>query len=217
MGCQCSKPRLGDNNELQENVIQLNRNGETTTNNDDKYNNYEDYPEKIVQMINKIRKNPKKYADIIEESMSNIEVDETRESQEQPRIIYKMKVRVSLYSGEKAFKQAAEELRNMEPMAPLIFKKEICIPLPENDEQFREEFFLRESVKEILKNCNINVYFKEMVKIPEVSCLLMIVDDTGKNSGKKRRAVLNKDFKYIGVNSKFFGKKFLAYFSFAKN
>ena len=44
----------------------------------------------------------------------------------------------------------------------------------------------------------------------------MIVDDSNKNPGKKRMALLNKDFKYIGVNSKFIGKTFIAYFAFSQ-
>ncbi len=44
----------------------------------------------------------------------------------------------------------------------------------------------------------------------------MIVDDNGKNSGKKRYCLLNDEYKYIGINSKFIDKNFIAYFSFAK-
>ena len=44
----------------------------------------------------------------------------------------------------------------------------------------------------------------------------MIVDDTNKNAGKKRLALLNKDLKYVGVTSKFIGKNFVAYFALAK-
>ena len=63
---------------------------------------------------------------------------------------------------------------------------------------------------------NIDVFFKDLIKIPEVSALLMIVDDSEKNPGKKRQAVLNKEFKYIGISSKFLGKHFIAYFAFSK-
>ena len=44
----------------------------------------------------------------------------------------------------------------------------------------------------------------------------MIVDDTTKDAGKKRLALLNKDLKYVGVTSKFIGKNFIAYFALAK-
>ena len=44
----------------------------------------------------------------------------------------------------------------------------------------------------------------------------MIVDDSIKNPGRKRQAILNKNFKYVGINSHFIGKTFVAYFSFSK-
>ena len=43
-----------------------------------------------------------------------------------------------------------------------------------------------------------------------------VVDDNVKNPGRKRNAILNKDFKYVGINSQFIGKKFVAYFAFSK-
>ena len=57
---------------------------------------------------------------------------------------------------------------------------------------------------------------KNKILILIISVLLMIVDDTNKNAGKKRRALLSNELKYIGVNSKFIGKTFVAYFSFSK-
>jgi hypothetical protein len=89
--------------------------------------------------------------------------------------------------------------------------------MPDNEEEFRDSNSLRKKVQEILsKKITINVFFKELVKIPEISALLMIVDDNGKNSGKKRKAILNKNYKYIGVSYRFIGKKFISYFSFSK-
>ena len=44
----------------------------------------------------------------------------------------------------------------------------------------------------------------------------MIVDDSHKNAGKKRECILSPEYKYIGINSKFIGKTFIAYFSFGK-
>ena len=105
----------------------------------------------------------------------------------------------------------------MRPIPPLEFKEEMCIPLPDNEKEFKDSNYLRSKVKELLsKNVRINVFFKEMVKLPHVSVLLMIVDDNGKNSGKKRRALLNENFKYIGITYRFIGKTFISYFSFSK-
>ena len=104
----------------------------------------------------------------------------------------------------------------MSSLPPLIFKPEICIPLPDDEEDVKDSSYLKEQVKIIRENYNIDVFFKDLIKIPEVSALLMIVDDSGKNPGRKRQAVLNPNFKYIGVTSKFIGKTFVAYFSFSK-
>ena len=132
-------------------------------------------------------------------------------------LFIKKKVKVALNRGEAAFREAIEELRNMDSLPPLILKKEICVPLPDEEYEIKDSSYLREQVKIIREsNNNIDVFFKDLIKVPEVSALLMIVDDSGKNPGKKRQAVLNKDFKYIGITSKFIGKSFIAYFAFSK-
>ena len=178
---------------------------------------YADYPEKMLSLINNIREDPVSYADIIEESIENIKEEQDKDDETRTRIIYKKKVKVALNRGEAAFREAIEELRNMDSLPPLILKKEICVPLPDEEYEIKDSSYLREQVKIIREsNNNIDVFFKDLIKVPEVSALLMIVDDSGKNPGKKRQAVLNKDFKYIGITSKFIGKSFIAYFSFSK-
>ena len=185
-------------------------------NSPNKNNKYSDYPQKMLNLINKIRADPSSYADIIEDSIQNITEEQDRNDESKTRIIYKKKVKVALNRGEIAFKDAEEELRNMEPLPPLELKNEICVPLPEEEAEIKDSSYLREQVKIIRERNNIDVFFKDLIKIPEVSALLMIVDDSEKNPGKKRQAVLNKDFKYIGISSKFVGKTFIAYFAFSK-
>jgi hypothetical protein len=183
--------------------------------NEDKNTKYADYPDKMLELINKIREEPASYAEIIEDSIKNI-VENQDDDETKPKIIYKKKVKVALTRGEPAFREAAEILRNMEPLSPLEFKNDICVPLPDNEDEIKDSSYLKEQVKVLRQSANIDVYFKDLVKLPEVSALLMIVDDGEKNAGRKRNAVLNKDFKYIGINSKFVGKTFVAYFTFSK-
>ena len=182
----------------------------------DKNNKYSDYPEKMLNLINIIRSDPASYADIIEDSIQNITEEQDRNDESKTRIIYKKKVKVALNRGEIAFKDAADELRNMEPLPTLELIDDICVPLPEEEAEIKDSSYLREQVKVLREKTNIDVFFKDLIKIPEVSALLMIVDDSEKNPGKKRQAVLNKDFKYIGISSKFIGKTFIAYFAFSK-
>ena len=201
---------LNNNNEYE---TGLNENEYETTHN----TKYLNYPEKIVEIINNIRQDPASYAQIIEESINYIIDNNNRDDITKNRIIFKKKVKVALTRGEPAFLEAAEELRNTEPLPPLEFSAGLCIPLPDTEEDIKNSNFLKNQVLELKKEgIKIDVFFKDLVKIPEVSALLMIVDDNGKNAGKKRMTLLNKEFKYIGVNCKFIGKTFIAYLGFSK-
>ena len=223
MGCKCNHQNDDGKTEMKPDIISSNHllnnnNDDDLIQKEEEYmKKYSDYPEKIVSLINKIRQNPKEYADVIEDSIQNIIEEDNDKDPTKPKLIYKQKVKVALTKGEPAFREAVQELRNMKPIPPLEFREDMCIPLPDNEEQFKDSNYLRDKVKEILsKNVHINVFFKEMVKLPHVSVLLMIVDDNGKNSGKKRMAILNENFRYIGVTYRFIGKTFISYFTFSK-
>ncbi len=178
---------------------------------------YLDYPEKIVEIINNIRQDPSSYSYIIEDSIKNIIENNNKDDITKNKIIYKKKVKVALTRGKPAFLEAAEELRKMEPLPPLEFSAGLCIPLPDTEEEIKDSVFLKNQVLELKREgINIDVFFKDLVKIPEVSALLMIVDDNGKNAGKKRMTLLNKNLRYIGVSCKFIGKTFIAYLGFSK-
>jgi hypothetical protein len=209
----------GNNEENNENISKGPEENMTNTENNRTYNKYEkyaNYPEKIVDLINNIRGDPVGYTNVIEDSIKNITEEEDKNDPSIVRLIFKKKVKVALNRGEAAFREAINILRTLSPLPPLEFSKEICIPLPENEEELNDTTFLREQVKKIRENYEIDVFYKDLIKIPEVSALLMIVDDSTKNAGKKRLALLNKDIKYVGVTSKFIGKTFIAYFSFSK-
>ena len=218
MGCKCNNPSMEQNIELKPEIISINRNSTNLLKIQEEYiQKYSEYPEQMVSLINKIRQNPNEYADVIEDSIKNIIKEDYDENQDEPRFIYKDNIKVALTRGEPAFREAAGALRIAASLPPLIFKEEICIPLPDNIEDFKDSNYLRKKVKELLsQNEKINLFYKEMVKIPEISALLMVVDDNGKNSGKKRNAILNKDYKYIGISYRFIGKTFISYFTFSK-
>ena len=218
MGCRCGSPNIDKITEMKPEIVSVNRiDTDFIHQQEEHMKKYSDYPEKMVSLINKIRQNPNEYADIIEDSIKNIVKEKYNENQDEPRLIYKDNIKVALIRGEPAFREAADALRIAASLPPLKFKEEICIPLPDNIEDFKDSNYLRNKVKEILsKNEKINLFFKEMVKIPEISALLMVVDDNGKNSGKKRNAILNNDYKYIGISYRFIGKTFISYFTFSK-
>ena len=204
-----------DENDIINNLIKSDINYENENNENTKIS--KNSKEKIVELINNIRQDPSSYAEIIENSMINIVDDNNKNDSTKNRIIYKQKVKVALNKGREAFLEAAEILRNLDPLPPLEFIPEMCIPLPETEDELKDPSFLKSQVKELKdEGISIDVYFKDLIKVPEVSALLMVVDDSYKNTGKKRMALLSKDFKYIGVNSKFIGKSFVAYLAFSK-
>ena len=203
---------------FQENEAAPNPDIERENNEISKNQKYLNYPERIIDIINTIRQDPVSYADVVIDSMKNIVEDNNKDDSTKNKIIYKKKVKVALTRGKPAFLEAAEHLRNTEPLPPLEFVPEICIPLPEDELDMKDTNFLKKKVIELRKEgINIDIFYKDLVKIPEVSDLLMIVDDSGRNAGKKRQTLLDKDVKYIGVNSKFVGKTFIAYLSFVKS
>ena len=203
---------------FQENEAVPNPDIERENNEISKNQKYLNYPERIIDIINTIRQDPVSYADVVIDSMKNIVEDNNKDDSTKNKIIYKKKVKVALTRGKPAFLEAAEHLRNTEPLPPLEFVPEICIPLPEDELDMKDTNFLKKKVIELKKEgINIDIFYKDLVKIPEVSALLMIVDDSGRNAGKKRQTLLDKDVKYIGVNSKFVGKTFIAYLSFVKS
>ena len=115
--------------------------------NEEKNAKYAEYPDKMLEIINKIRENPAAYADVIEDSIKYIIEVPDKEDETKSRLVFKKKVKVALNKGESAFHEAAEILRQMEPMAPLEFNGNICIPLPQDEEELRDCNYLKEQVK----------------------------------------------------------------------
>ena len=164
---------------------------------------------KTLDLINQIRKDPPSYSQKILDNIQYI-------TNENGKKIFKKKVKVLLNRGEDAFKVAANILKNTSPMDELVLKPQIVIPLPETEDEIHDNKMLRNKVERIRENHNINVYFKNMIKNPEVAVLLLIVDDSANNPGKKRNAILNPDFKKIGIDNRFLGSVFVSHFSFSK-
>ena len=228
MGCRCNNSQMlieqkteykteSNNSEINNNFTEFTTNNKQIIKEEEIDTTVKTYPEAVFYLINQIRANPKEYADTIEESINYIIEEKDENNPSENKIIFKNQIKVALVRGEEAFKETAEELKNMESMEPLEFREENCLTLPDDIEEDNSNF-LKSKVKEKLKdNININIFFKEKISIPEISVLLMIVDDRNKkDSGKKRKAILNKDFKFIGITSKFIDDTFIAYFSFSK-
>jgi hypothetical protein len=202
-----------------------NNNNNYNENNENKTSSYikNDYNSRIVNLINEIRSDPAKYSSIILDNIQYIskEVrivanDETGQNEEKVEILFQKKVKVKLYEGERAFIKASDYIKYIKPMDELIFKEEIKLELPNTEEEMNDKLFLKSKLKMLKDKYNICAFFKDSIKNPEVALLLMIVGDYANTENKKRNALLNPEYKYIAVNSKFLGNTFLAYFTFSK-
>lgn len=196
---------LTEKKEMEEEITNLGLKIQQDNENED----YNKFNCMALSLINQVRREPKMYANKI---LDNIQYIIT----EKENKVYKRKVKVLLNRGEPAFREAANYLSSLEPMNELVMKPEIIIPLPASEEEMNDNLTLTNKVMKIRENYNINVYFKNMIKNPEIAVLLLIVDDSVNSPGKKRKAILNPDFRKIGIDSKFLGNKFISHFSFSK-
>jgi len=236
MGCKCLGDKKEEENELNNDEIDQKKETEPEIENDifeeeyenirnkDEENLYDNlnldlltindkednaFNSRSLKLMNDIRRDPKPYANVILDNIKYI-------VKEKDKFVFKKKVKVHLSTGEPAFRNAAAALSNTEPMEELVLKPEIIIPLPETEQELSNNIIFKNKVDEIREKHNINVYFKNMIKNPDVAILLLIVDDSSRNPGKKRDAILNPEFKKIGIDSKFLGKTFISHFSFSK-
>jgi len=170
------------------------------------------YNKRIFELINKVRVNPAEYSKYVLDNIKNINIEnkevlnKNTEMKEINQItVFKKKVKVRLFKGEDGFLETAQYLQKLSPMEPLKFKEEIVIPIDNKD-----------SMINIINKYDINAFFRGNIKNPEIAVLLMIVDDNKSSEKRKRNTLLNKEYKYIGIDSKFFDKNFYAHFSFSK-
>jgi hypothetical protein len=173
----------------------------------------DDFSNYIFNKINDIRQNPQKYISVLEDAKNNITTDKKTE-----KLIYKSpnsKVKVALNRGADAFDEAIMFLNNLEPMNPLIYHPLITINAPDNELDLKNKDYLKDEVNRIEnKNIYIKSFFRDIVKEPETSFILLIADDS-KNSGVKRKDILDRNQKYIGIVSKKIEKSFACYITFA--
>ena len=167
------------------------------------------YPKDVVELINKIRKAPKYFIEDVKQAIPMIETYKDK-------LIYNGNIKVYLNKGKDMFLEAIQCLNETEPMGELKLNEEISIDLPSEKEfEENEEFFKKKilSQREIKK---IERYYREAIRDPYIGVLMMIVDDTCKNQGEKRKTILDPNLNKVGIKCQFYGNKFLAYLTFGK-
>ena len=168
---------------------------------------YANYSNEIFDLINEIRKDPSKFADTIEDRMENIE--EVLQGDKINYIFKRGKIKVRFQNGEPAFRNAAKLLRDINPLPQFKFKKELCVPIPSSENELFNRSYLKNQITNMRQTRKVDAFFKESVKSPTVSVLLMVVDD------KKREILLSDEFENIGISSGFVSGNFVAYYAFS--
>jgi len=160
----------------------------------------------MFEHINQIRNNPKKFIQLIKDSINNIGYNKNG------NLIYIGDLKVALSKGKIAFEEAIDSLSRTEPMNSLIFKSELCVAIPQKEKYFKSGDYLRNEIREKVKNgIIIRAFWRDIIKDPKINFLLMIVDDNPIRRGDKRKDILDPKMKYIGINSGTMGKSFVCY------
>ena len=167
------------------------------------------YPNDVINLINEIRKNPKGFIKHIENAILLIQNYKNK-------LIYNGNIKVYLNKGEKMFKEAINSLTNSKPMNDLVLNDDISIDLPTEKEYNNDKDFFKKKILKQKKIKKIERYYREAIKDPYIGVLMMIIDDTNKNQGEKRKTILDPELTKAGIKCRFYGNKFLAYFTFSK-
>lgn len=154
-----------------------------------------EYVKKVFCLINKARLNPLEFVTIIEQAEKYIKEINGR------TIFDNNNIKVSLNEGKKMFQDCAKYLKDLQPMEELIFCDDIVLECPKDEQNIKDINYFKNKLFEKKDKFGIEAYFKDSIRIPEISVLLMLVDDSAKNPRKKRKTLLNPRFKYIGISS----------------
>ena len=154
-----------------------------------------EYVKKVFCLINKVRLNPSEFVTAIEQAEKYIKEINGR------KIFDDNKIKVSLNEGKKMFQDCADYLRNLQPMEELNFCDEIVLECPKEEKNIRDINHFKEKLLEKKEKFGIEAYFKDSIRVPEISVLLMLVDDSTRNPKKKRETLLNPKYKFIGISS----------------
>ena len=166
----------------------------------------DNYSKNLLEQINKLRTSPQSYISVIEEAKKNIITDK------RGRLVYNGKIKIGLNQGEAAFDNAISYLKGVKPVEKLIFNPYMAVELPKTENEIKYKNDLDLKVENMINNgIYIKSYWRDVIKDPEISFLMMIVDDNGNNSGMRRNDLLDPNMKYIGISSTEINGNFICY------
>jgi hypothetical protein len=168
-----------------------------------KQRNAKIFGDKILTQFNSARTNPLAYADKLESLIKFIKPN-GNELKNKYKEAYKFvleyseKKMIGLPSGEEGFKKAIEYLRSCKPICELQWNDEIYIDYNIDDtETFDSQ--IKEKICIIKKKFPLFNMHMDVVKDPELSAILQIVDDT-RYDGRRRETIMNPKFNFMSLS-----------------
>ena len=160
----------------------------------------------LFNKINNLRANPQSYIKTLEEAKNKIIVDQIG------RFIYNDKIKIALTSGKKFFNEAIKFLQTVEPTDKLIFNPYLIVEMPKSEKEIKFKKDLELKAEKLMnEGIKIKSFWRDIIKDPEISFLMMIVDDIGEKSGMRRKDLLDTNMKYIGISSVEINESFVCY------
>ena len=110
----------------------------------------------------------------------------------------------------------AKLLRKMEPLPPLKYNTDLCIPVPDKNNWVRKEFYTKlvKNKKAELKNNNVSFHFDVGYVDAETSAVMQLIDDNIFFKGKRRQHLLGEKVYEVGITNMTDGKKNCYYMTF---
>ena len=160
------------------------------------------FGEKMLTEFNLARTNPAAYADKLENLIKFIKPNKDKKNQNREGYTYVLeysnKKNIGLSTGEKSFRKAIDLLRNLDPVDSLEWEDEIFIDI-QTEHLSNIENVIKEKTNKMKEKFPMLKMHMDMIRDPELSAILQIVDDTVFN-GKRRDAILNQNFNFMSLS-----------------
>ncbi len=128
--------------------------------------------------------------------------------------------KVLLNEGWSKLYEFVDYLKNMKPLLPLEYNKNLALEIPEekqnwtNKENFTKLIYEKKQLLNFPKYC---FHFDIGYLNAEISAILQLVDDNTGFGGSRRKNILNPEVKQVGISNKLNGKKNCTYMLFIRS
>jgi hypothetical protein len=160
------------------------------------------FVKEMLKEFNFVREDPQRYAEKLRSYMSYIKYNHKTN---QTVFSIPKTIKINLSNGKEAFNSCINSLKGGRGVPSLEFRDDLSFPFPyEQLDQCTSKDYLTSTFLEMNmrlkdKYSILGFHYDINVNDPEVSTLLQIVDDNNSN-GQRRKQILDKDVRYVGIN-----------------